>query len=173
MNIVFFGWAEAETEFTWHVGHYLAHCTSPGGDGWWVWTSRWNDWQRKPKYSEKTAPVSLFPPQIPHNLTSTGTRVAEVGSRRLTDRATARPYINITVTILDTIHRPVLYLQYSDLENGFCLRLEVAGVRKQRIALCKGSNWIGTTWRRRQNPVFEMLCSKWKTGRWIVFRIDS
>jgi hypothetical protein len=30
----------------------LAYCTSPGW--WWVWNNRWNDWQGKHKYSEKT-----------------------------------------------------------------------------------------------------------------------
>jgi hypothetical protein len=34
-----------------HVGHSLAYCTCPGRLwGWRVW---WNEWQRKPKYSEK------------------------------------------------------------------------------------------------------------------------
>jgi hypothetical protein len=37
--------------------------------------------------------VPLCPPQIPHNLTWTRTRVAAVGSRRLTAWAMARPYI--------------------------------------------------------------------------------
>jgi hypothetical protein len=32
----------------------------------------------------KTAPVPLFPPQIPHDLTQARTRTAAVGSRRLT-----------------------------------------------------------------------------------------
>jgi hypothetical protein len=43
-----------ETESTWYVGHYFAYCTSPGW--WWgVWSSRWKEnWQGKPKYSEKT-----------------------------------------------------------------------------------------------------------------------
>jgi hypothetical protein len=34
-------------------------------------------------------------------------------------------YINITITILDIIHRPVFYLKYDVPENGFCLRLQV------------------------------------------------
>jgi hypothetical protein len=37
-----------------HVGHSLAYCTSPG---WlWGWIIWWNEWQGKPKYSEKTCP---------------------------------------------------------------------------------------------------------------------
>jgi hypothetical protein len=48
-----------ETESTWHVGHCLPYCTSPG---WWsVWSSRWNEnWQGKPKYSEKTCPSAAL-----------------------------------------------------------------------------------------------------------------
>jgi hypothetical protein len=65
----------------------------PGPDNrWWVWSSRWNEnWQGKPKYSEKTCTVPLCPPQIPHDLTWDRTRVAAVGSRRLTAWAMARP----------------------------------------------------------------------------------
>jgi hypothetical protein len=39
----------------------------------------------------KSAPVSLCPPQIPHDLTWDRTRAAAVGSRRLTAWAMARP----------------------------------------------------------------------------------
>jgi hypothetical protein len=34
-------------------------------------------------------------------------------------------YINITVTILDIIHRPVFYLKHSVSEIGFWLRFQV------------------------------------------------
>jgi hypothetical protein len=35
-------------------------------DGWWcVWNSRWNDWQGKPKYSEKTCPSETLSAIIP------------------------------------------------------------------------------------------------------------
>jgi hypothetical protein len=37
-----------------HVGHLLAYCTC---SGWlWGWRIWWNEWQGKPKYSEKTCP---------------------------------------------------------------------------------------------------------------------
>jgi hypothetical protein len=39
----------------------------------------------------KPAPMTLFPPQIPHDLTWARTRVAKVGSQRLTASVTARP----------------------------------------------------------------------------------
>jgi hypothetical protein len=62
-------------------------------DRWWVWSSRWNEnWQGKPKYSEKPASVPLCPPQMPHHLTWARTLAAAVGSRRLTNSwAVARP----------------------------------------------------------------------------------
>jgi hypothetical protein len=43
-----------QTGSTRHVGHSLAYCTCPG----WLWGLRiwWNEWQGKPKYSEKTWP---------------------------------------------------------------------------------------------------------------------
>jgi hypothetical protein len=36
-----------------------------------------------------------------------------------------RLYINITITILDIIHRPVFHLKHNVLNNEFCLRLQV------------------------------------------------
>jgi hypothetical protein len=36
----------------------MAYCASPG---WlWWWRNRWNDWQGKPKYSEKTCPSAAL-----------------------------------------------------------------------------------------------------------------
>jgi hypothetical protein len=55
---LFFNWYSGEWSpigSTRHCGHQLAYCTSPG---WlWWWRNWWNDdWQGKPKYSEKTCP---------------------------------------------------------------------------------------------------------------------
>jgi hypothetical protein len=36
-----------------------------------------------------------------------------------------RLYINITIKILDIIHRPVIYLKCNVLQTGFCLRIQV------------------------------------------------
>jgi hypothetical protein len=43
------------TGSTRHIGHWMTDCTCPG---WlWCWRIWWNeDWQGKPKYSEKTCP---------------------------------------------------------------------------------------------------------------------
>jgi hypothetical protein len=59
-SVVFFfffsfsGWGE--TESTWYVGHCWPVVPAPDDRWWWwLWSSRWNeDWQGKPKYSEKT-----------------------------------------------------------------------------------------------------------------------
>jgi hypothetical protein len=49
--------------------------------------------QRKQKYSEKTCPVPLCPPQIPHGLTRARTRASAVRGQRLTAWVMARPYL--------------------------------------------------------------------------------
>jgi hypothetical protein len=42
---------------TWYCGYCLAYCPSPDDRWWWLWSNRWNEnWQGKPKYSEKTCP---------------------------------------------------------------------------------------------------------------------
>jgi hypothetical protein len=51
----------------------------------WGWRIWWNDdWQGKPKYSEKTCTSALCPPQSPLDKTRARTRAAAVGSQRLT-----------------------------------------------------------------------------------------
>jgi hypothetical protein len=46
-----------------HVGHSLAYCTCPGLLwGWRIW---WNEWQGKPKYSEKTCPDATLSTKNP------------------------------------------------------------------------------------------------------------
>jgi hypothetical protein len=73
------GWSPAGS--TWHVGRWSVYCTCP--DWLWWWRIWWNeDWQGKPKYSEKTFPAPLCPPQIPLDQTRARTRVAAVGSQR-------------------------------------------------------------------------------------------
>jgi len=57
----------------------------------------WNDIDRgKPKYSEKTCPVPLCPPQIPHGLTRARTRASAVRGQRLTAWAMARPKVHLS-----------------------------------------------------------------------------
>jgi hypothetical protein len=88
----FLGWSE--TESTCYVGHYLTYCTNSAWWWWWwwwwwVWSNRWNDWQEKPKYSEKTClsvTLSTTNPTLSSLESYLGCR-----SRRLTARAMALP----------------------------------------------------------------------------------
>jgi hypothetical protein len=55
----FSGWGE--TESTWYVGHCWPIVPAPDNRWWWLWSSWWNeDWQGKPKYSERTCPSATL-----------------------------------------------------------------------------------------------------------------
>jgi hypothetical protein len=61
-----------------YCGHYWPIVPAPDDRWWWLWRNWWNeDWQEKPKYSEKTCPRA--------------TLSAMVGSQRLNAWAMARP----------------------------------------------------------------------------------
>jgi hypothetical protein len=68
-----------------HVGHWMAYCTC---SGWlWWWRSWWNeDWQGKPKYSEKTCPsatLSNTNPTWPDPVSNPGRRGGKPVTNRL------------------------------------------------------------------------------------------
>jgi hypothetical protein len=56
-------------------------------DRWWMWSSRWNEnWQGKPKYSEKTCPsvtLSTTNPILPDLGSNTGRRGGKPATNRL------------------------------------------------------------------------------------------
>jgi hypothetical protein len=64
IGLVFFlsfsGWGE--TESAWYVGRCWPIVPAPDDRWWWwLWSSWWNeDWQGKPKYSEKTCPSATL-----------------------------------------------------------------------------------------------------------------
>jgi hypothetical protein len=104
----FFLWGE--TESTWYCGHCLAYCTSPqmindddygaiGG----MRNGRGNRSTRR-----KPALVPLCPPRLPHDLTRAGTRVAAVGSRRLTSWAKARPFWRLSRSDVTSVEAEIL-----------------------------------------------------------------
>jgi hypothetical protein len=67
--------------------------TSWGGDRW-IWSNGGMIYlQGKQKYSEKTCPVPLCPPQIPHGSTRARTWASAVRGQRLTAWAMARPTV--------------------------------------------------------------------------------
>jgi hypothetical protein len=68
-----------------HGGHWLAYCTCPRWLWWWrIW---WNeDWQGKPKYSEKTYPsatLSTINPTLPDLGLNPGHHGGKPGTNRL------------------------------------------------------------------------------------------
>jgi hypothetical protein len=79
-------------------------------DRWWLmWSSRWNEnWQEKPKYSEKTCPSAILSTTNPTWLTWVRTRAAAVGSRRLIAWAMALPHPWLTSQTLKSFRLPPL-----------------------------------------------------------------
>jgi hypothetical protein len=50
----------------WYCGHYWPIVPTPDDIRWWLWRNGWNeDWQGKPKYSEKTCPSATLPTTNP------------------------------------------------------------------------------------------------------------
>jgi hypothetical protein len=73
-----------------HVGHWMVYCTCPSWLWWWrIW---WNeDWQGKPKYSEKTCPsttLSTINPTWPDPGSNPGRRGGKPATNRLSYGAT-------------------------------------------------------------------------------------
>jgi hypothetical protein len=73
----------------------LAYCTAPNDRWGWLWSNWWNeDWQGKPKYSEKTCPsatLSTTNPTWPYPCSNTGRRGGKPATNRLSDGAATRP----------------------------------------------------------------------------------
>jgi hypothetical protein len=88
-----------QTGSTRHFGHLLAYCTCTG---WlWGWRILWNEWQGKPKYSEKTFPgatLSTTNPTWPDPGLNSGRR----GGKPATNRFSYGPAYNIS-TLLPVI----------------------------------------------------------------------
>jgi hypothetical protein len=80
------GWGETDCESTWYVGHCWPIVPAPD-DRWWLWSSWWDeDWQGKPKYSEKTCPsasLSTTNPTWPDLGSNPGRRGGKPETNRL------------------------------------------------------------------------------------------
>jgi hypothetical protein len=89
--IIFFsfsGWGEIES--TWYVGHCWPIVQAPD-DRWWLWSSRWNeDWQGKPKYSEKTCPSASLSTTDP-TWSDLGSNPGRRGGKPATNRLSYGP----------------------------------------------------------------------------------
>jgi hypothetical protein len=83
------GWSP--TGSTRHVAHQLASVPAPGD-----YEDGESDWQRKPKYSEKTWPSAALSTTNPTWPDRARTRAAAVGIRRLTAWAMAWPRSSVT-----------------------------------------------------------------------------
>jgi hypothetical protein len=95
----FSGWGE--TESTWYVGHCWPTIPAPD-DRWWLWSSWWNeDWQEKPKYSEKTCPSAT--------LSTTNPTWPDLGSNP--DRRGGKPATNRLSYGTATIARVLVHFQ--------------------------------------------------------------
>jgi hypothetical protein len=82
------GWSP--TGSTQHVGHQPAYCTCPG---WlWGWRIWWDDdWQGKPKCSEKNCSSAILSKTNPTSPDQAQTWATAVESQRLSASAMARP----------------------------------------------------------------------------------
>jgi hypothetical protein len=65
--------------------------------------------------------------------------------------------INISITILDIIHHPLVYLKQRFGDYGDYARLQMKPFRLQKLALSMSIryNYVGSTWGRTQSPVSE------------------
>jgi hypothetical protein len=139
---------------TLHVGHWMAYCTCPG---WlWLWRNWWNeDWQGKPKYSEKTCPsatLSTTNPTCPDPGSNPGRRGRKQATNRLSYGAayirtifkTGHPYGSITNT-MDIIETEKTGKHLNTLE-----RYHVYKISKERLRM-------NDTYTDIHNPIFETL----------------
>jgi hypothetical protein len=90
----------------------LAYCTAPDDRWGWLWSNSWNeDWQGKPKYSEKTCPraiLSTTNPTWPDPCANTGRRVGKPATNRLSYGAAYNEGLR-TMLILKDIHDSMLH----------------------------------------------------------------
>jgi hypothetical protein len=83
---------------------------APDNFKWWCgWKSRWNDWQGKPKYSQKTYLMPLCPTQIPNVLTWVWIHPTAVGTHWLTAWTTTWPTDRFSLTLHGTVHTKKLF----------------------------------------------------------------
>jgi hypothetical protein len=90
----FSGWGE--TESTWYVGHCWPIVPAPNDR--WLWSNWWNeDWQGKPKYSEKTCPSATFSTTTNPTWPDLGSNPGRRGGKPATNRLT---YGTATLSLL-------------------------------------------------------------------------
>jgi hypothetical protein len=71
---------------TWYCRHYWPIVPAPDDRWWWLWSNWWNeDWQRKPKYSEKTCPSASLSTTNPTRIDQ-GSNPGSRGGKPATNR---------------------------------------------------------------------------------------
>jgi hypothetical protein len=128
-----------QTGSTRHIGHLLAYCTCPG---WlWGWRIWWNEWQGKPKYSEKTSPDATLSPTNP-TWPDPGLNPDRRGGKPATNRFS---YGAASCMAL------VQYLSLFVSKSGISRVVWVTPCRKWHAKLLVGGSVsIAVTYRRRQ-----------------------
>jgi hypothetical protein len=82
---------------SWYCGHYWPIVPAPDDRWWWLWRNWWDEeWQGKPKYSEKTCPSAILSTTNPTWLDPGLNPGRRSGSQRLTAWAMARPHYLLT-----------------------------------------------------------------------------
>jgi hypothetical protein len=113
-----------QTGSTRHVGHLLAYCTCTG---WlWEWRIWWNEWQGKPKYSEKTCPdatLSTINSTWPDPELNPGRRGGKSATNRFSYGAAMTKLLLVGPFIY--LLRPVPLLAY--LVEALCYKPEGSG----------------------------------------------
>jgi hypothetical protein len=98
----------------------MAYFASPGWWWWWEWSSRWNEWQGKSKYSEKTCPsaaLSTTDPTWPDQGSNPGHRGGIPATNRMSYGTAAR-------TACRGIKQLALHTDHS---NHLVLKLKMCG----------------------------------------------
>jgi hypothetical protein len=96
------------TKSTWYCGHFWPIVPAPDDRWGWLWSNWWyEDWQGKPKYSEKTCPsatLSTTNPTRPDPGSNPGRRSGKPATNRLSYGAALKFTLLITVMVLDNVN---------------------------------------------------------------------
>jgi hypothetical protein len=101
LTVFFFSWGG--TTSTWYCGHFWPIVQAPDDRWGWLWSNWWNEeWQGKPKYSEKTYPSTTLSTT---NLTwpDPGSNPGRRGGKLATNRLSYGP-AKLTVTISQQVY---------------------------------------------------------------------
>jgi hypothetical protein len=123
------GW----TESTQHVGYWMTYCTCPRWFWWWrIWCNE--DSQAKPKYSEKTCPITTLSTTNPTCQIRARTWAAAVGSHRLTAWAMARRFMLVSCLAYSSTWRWHVPTKYNGLHGDISQKTELYPVSVRVMA---------------------------------------